>query len=99
MNLILLPGNDAKNREWIDGVADAVKDKYDRRIVQYYDHWENGGSFNFEAELQKLIVNVGKLREGTGYAVFGKSAGVVLALGAIDRSAIAPKKCIFVGSA
>jgi len=119
MDLILLPGNDAKNKEWIEWVAESVKARYDRRIVQYYDHWTKGGEISPEVELKKLselalgleaknikkVAGEGKgegkerVQEAGGYAVFGKSVGVVLALGAIAQGAIAPKKCIFVGSA
>lgn len=107
MDLILLPGNDPKNKNWIEWVSKSVEEKYDRRIVQYYDHWSSGGDINPEKELETLAKTAAELelslenRGGPkeGYAIFGKSAGVILALAAIVKGIIAPKKCIFVGSA
>lgn len=43
MQLILLAGNSAHNKEWIESVEEEVKDLFDKTYVQYYSHWKDGG--------------------------------------------------------
>jgi len=97
MELLLLPGNSLRNREWIRTVERSLEDLFSSTHVLEYQHWGTGEKLiDFEVELKELE----KLVEGIeDYAVFAKSAGVLLALNAVYEGKITPKKCIFVGSA
>ena len=96
MKLILLPGNNAGNESWIRQVRDSLQDKFDGSYLQGYDHWSSGKPvIDLDAELQKLA-SADVMKDS--YAVFGKSAGVVLALKGISEGKIHPRKCIFVGT-
>ncbi len=97
MNLILLPGNDKSNREWIDMVETSLSPLFDHTAVHYYDHWwSEGGEIDLEVELDKLAVTVSQFDT---YVIFAKSAGVLLALYGIFEGILDPEVCIFVGSA
>ncbi len=52
MNLLLLPGNSPKNKEWIDGLAEAFKDSFDEVKAVHYGHWMTGEKIgNLEIEI------------------------------------------------
>jgi hypothetical protein len=98
MNLILLPGNDKSNKEWIDSVDAELSPYFDRTAIHYYDHWwsSDDGEIDLEVELDKLAATV---EQFDSYVIFAKSAGVLLALYGIYEGVLAPEVCIFVGSA
>lgn len=98
MDLLLLPGSSPQNKEWIEAVRDTAKDKFDKTAIQYYDHWKSGimGDMDLDREIEKLPETTNDLGD---YAVFAKSAGVLLALKAVAKGIISPKKCLFVGTA
>ena len=97
MDVLLLPGNDSLNKEWIEEVAEKTTDLFGNHAIQNYDHWENEDRrfIDFDLELDRLADTTKDIDD---YAVFAKSAGVALALLGIDQNKIAPKYCIFVGS-
>lgn len=93
MNLILLPGNNKSNKEWIQKIEVELKDLFDSTLIQYYDHWkDNKPIIDLDLELNELVKNNNAVD-----VVFAKSAGILLALKAIKNHLIKPKKCIFVG--
>lgn len=96
MHLILLGGNSPKNEPWIEEVAQALSEEFDGTHIQYFDHWEKGGSIDTNKEREKLK-SIAEEIDGE-YAVFAKSAGVILTLDAIVDRDIVPQQCFFVGS-
>ena len=98
MDLLLLPGNSPRNKEWIEAVRDALRDDFDKTAIQYYDHWKDEalGGIDINREIKKLPEII---KEFDNYAVFAKSAGMLLALKAISEGVLSPQKCYFVGSA
>ncbi|MDD3662049.1 MAG: hypothetical protein PHG63_03195 [Candidatus Dojkabacteria bacterium] len=97
MELIILPGNSTKNREWAQDIAEKLKDVFARVYVHEYAHWDQEGSrLDFERERQRVKAAVaGRV----SYAVFAKSAGALLSLDMIDQEELSPQWCIYVGSA
>ena len=97
MDLVFLPGNSVRNKEWIAEVAKVLEGFFDSSKILSYKHWEDSEQLiDFDVEMERL----GELTKGMkDYAIFAKSAGVLLALRAISEGIVLPKKCIFVGSA
>lgn len=103
MDIILLPGNSIKNKEWIEEVEVAVSSDFSNTHIQYYDHWKDGKDWkdggktiDFGLELEKLTRMTGSSGK---YAIFAKSAGVILALKGMAEKKINPARCIFAGTA
>lgn len=98
MNLILLPGNDKKNKMWVDSVESALAADFKRIAIHYYDHWWAGedGEIEWEAELDKLNATVSDF---VPYIIFAKSEGVLLALYGMHEGVLDPEVCVFAGSA
>ena len=97
MNLILLGGNNWRNKGWIEEVEKALKPDFDQTWVQYYDHWQVGPALiDMEVEMEKLVKKAAGFGE---YIIFGKSAGPILAMRAIKERGLRPGKCVFVGTA
>ena len=95
MKLILLSGNSVNTREWIEFVERELKDLFDLTYIQYYKHWETGNeNIDFDYELNKLS---NSLKDKKDYVIFGKSAGVALALKGISEGKLSPKKCMLTG--
>lgn len=93
--LVLLPGNSAKNEEWIDDVNTAIEGDFVQTYVQHYKHWETGASMiDFEVEAKRLQEAVGDWKN---FMVFGKSAGVILAMESAEKGLFNPEGFIFAG--
>lgn len=96
MKIILLPGNSSSNRKWIEKVRDNFKDIFESINVQYYNHWETGEELiDFSYEKKELVKKINLSKE---YAIFAKSAGVILTLRVIVEEKIKPKFCVFLGT-
>ena len=96
MDLILLPGSNPLNQEWIEEVESNLKPYFNSTQIQYYDHWEGmRSSFTLRAEQQKLAEIVDGKND---IVVFAKSVGVHLSVQSICSDIIKPKACIFVGT-
>lgn len=100
MNLILLPGNSAHNREWINEVEQTFMPRFEKTYTQYYDHWFSSESSSQEVldlnvEADKLAAHAEKMAP---YIVFAKSAGVLVALKSIYEGTLHPDVCVFVGT-
>ena len=79
MNLILLGGNNWRNKGWIEEVEKALKPDFDQTWVQYYDHWQVGPALiDMEVEMEKLVKKAAGFGE---YIIFGKSAGKCVFVG------------------
>lgn len=97
MNLILLPGNSAANREWIDEVERVFSPHFENVYTQYYDHWFVGDGnriLDLDAELEKVVTQT---EEFDKYVIFAKSAGALVALKGIYEGLLSPEVCLFAG--
>jgi len=95
-NIILLPGNSLKNKEWANTWALALKANGFNVHVQQYDHWDTGREFaDIDIEVEKLVKTT-QMMKGD-YVIFAKSIGSFIAMNAVIRSGIQPKQCIFFG--
>jgi pimeloyl-ACP methyl ester carboxylesterase len=96
MDLLVLPGNSPITGPWAAAVRDALAPRFGRSLVHEYAHWQHGEGRGLapELELQRLRDPLAGLSE---VVLFGKSAGALLALLAVDRKLVAPVGCIFVG--
>lgn len=96
MNLILLPGNVASNRHWIEEVEQSLRPNFSSANIQFYRHWQTGDDLiDLDHELKELFDKTSKLSD---YLIFAKSAGVVLSVKGICEGKIKPERCIFVGT-
>ena len=96
MDLIFLAGESSKNKEWVEKVEDVLKPFFGKTKIQYYKNWETDANVDFEHEFDFLKNNI---KSFSSYAVFAKSVGTVLALKGVYEKVLAPKKCIFLGTA
>lgn len=97
MNLILLPGNSVRNREWIDEVERVFSPHFENVYTQYYDHWFIGDGdrvLDLEAELDKVI---SQTEDFGKYIILAKSAGALVALKGIYDGVLSPEACVFIG--
>lgn len=95
--LLLLPGNNLENKEWIEEVSEAFAQDFSERKTLYYQHWgNNSGSIDFEVELIRLQELVGEWGNEE-YYVFAKSAGIILTMLAEQKGILKPRGCMFVG--
>lgn len=94
MKLVLLPGNNKSNKEWIEKVESELKDLFSSTSIQYYQHWKDDKPLiDFDLEANKLVEN----NKEADIVIFAKSAGTLLTLKSIKNNLIIPKKCIFAG--
>lgn len=95
MELVLLPGNSAHNKSWIEDVEKNLGPLFDSTSIQSYRHWADGSEIiDLEYELEQLTHC---LKKGKEMVIFGKSVGVALALKGIAEHKIFPKACLFTG--
>ncbi len=97
MNLVLLPGNSADHREWIDGVERVFAPHFENVYTQYYDHWFGGNEsavLDLQSELDKVITQT---EDFDPYLIVAKSAGCLLALKGIYEGVLSPHACVFIG--
>lgn len=95
MQLILLPGNSAKNESWLHQLEEKLRSLFDSTYAHKWQHWSGKTShLNSQKELEIITQNLQK-----PYSIFAKSAGVSITLQGIDKNILSPKKLIFVGTA
>ncbi len=93
--LIVLPGNDKRNREWIDEVAKNFGSIFEETRSHYYKHWENDElSIDFDHEVNEVTKKVVEWEE---FTVFAKSAGTLITLMSLKAGKLKPKMAVFVG--
>ena len=97
MHLFLLGGNSLRNREWIYEVEKALAPLFSSVSVQEYLHWQNGTSL-IDIETESARLNESARSVGP-YAVFAKSAGALTTLKSVAEGGLAPRACIFAGTA
>lgn len=95
MDLILLSGNSPLTKDWIEKLEKKLAGQFDQAHIQYYDHWEDGGSFRAGKEREKLVKTAKSMKE---YVIVAKSVGVFLAMDTTLRGLISPSRCIFMGT-
>lgn len=97
MDLVLLPGNSIKNRPWIEDVEKSLSPYFQNSSIQYYKHWEkNEEMIDLDYEQEVLTKT---LESRTHFAIFGKSAGTILAIRSVIQKGIKPNYCFFTGTA
>ena len=95
VNLVLLPGNSANNKEWIEEIQRTIGPLFEHSTIQYYKHWETGASIiDLEEELSVLAKTVESIGE---FTVFAKSAGIIVALKGVYDGRLKLAQCVFVG--
>jgi hypothetical protein len=94
--LLLLPGNNPDQREWIETVRDALLPLFTTTAILAYEHWDKEGApyVDFEREL----VRVPELATEGAWVVLAKSAGVLLTLMAAARNILVPELAFFLGA-
>ncbi len=92
--LVLLWGNDIKNKQRIQEVDKELLPFYDTTHIHTYRHWNQGWDINMEYEYEQLCSYLKKL--SGSIILFGKSLWCILALKAIVEKEIFIKQCIFV---
>lgn len=95
MNLILLGGNSAINKQWLKDLAAALKPHFPAVLIHHYRHWETGEELidlDYELDILSKIV-----QSQDPYTVIAKSAGVLLTLKGVAEKILNPQKCVFVG--
>lgn len=98
-NLIILPGNGPKNKEWAEKARDFFYTYFKSVTIQYYNHWSNKSDLiDMDMELNKLTNTANSLNGNM--VILAKSIGTALIMYAvysrkIDQAHIA--RCVFVG--
>lgn len=96
--LIILPGNSARNKEWGEAVAAEYGQLFDQVYAQDYQHWREGRpTLDFAVELASLRKFVSAAGPDTEFYVFAKSAGTLLTLLAAKERLLVPQGCVFFG--
>lgn len=88
---ILLPGNGAHNRKWIEDIQKVLGG-----TIQEYRHWKNGEAvidFAHEARILSETASNQPVR------VFAKSAGCLVAMKAVRELGVQIERAVFVGTA
>jgi len=94
MKLFVLGGLSHKNESWVLDVCKSFDSEYEC-VPVFYDHWKNESSINFELECKKLRDLVANEKS---YALFAKSAGVLVVLKTVFEYDIKPLQCFFIGT-
>ncbi len=95
MNLLLLPGNSKRHKQWITEVERELAPLFSQTYAQNYRHWDTGDS---EIDLAREVEQLSTVMENFGpYCVFAKSAGSILASKAAAETTLQPKACLFTG--
>jgi pimeloyl-ACP methyl ester carboxylesterase len=94
--IILLGGNHISNLDWVRDLEKELQHYADEIILHKYLHWLNPdlGEIDFDKELANLSNNILKNQDSI---VIAKSAGTILALYAIQKGLISPKKIVLIG--
>lgn len=93
--LILLWGNNIKNKEWIQEVNRELLPFYDTTHIHFYHHREIWGNMDIEYECEQLYEYIKTIKWSV--ILFCKSLGCLLGLKTIVEKEIFIKQSIFVG--
>jgi len=93
--LVLLWGNDSKNKQRIQEVDKELLPFYDTTHMYTYRHRNEGGNMDFEYECNQLC----EYLKGVKWSIilFCKSFWCILALKAMVEKEVFIKQCVFVG--
>lgn len=95
MNLLILPGNSARHREWLQDARAALAPYFDEIRVLEYTHWGTGRD---KTDVQHEIGAAGHLTKGwVEYIVLAKSIGTIVALLASQNQSMTAHSYIFLG--
>lgn len=97
--LILLPGSSARNKVWLEEVAEHFGGLFDAVYPQPYSHWGTEGTeVDPELELGKLSRALSPDDSNTQYYLFARSIGTILSLKAVHEGILLPQRCVFFGT-
>ena len=95
MNLLLLPGNSPRHKQWLEQVDQQLRPLFERTLRHDYRHWQTGQpEIDLAYEASQLVDASIDLEP---FVVFAKSAGTVLCLQAIEQGILNPDACVFTG--
>ena len=95
MNLILLAGKSAHNKEWLYCAESKLADNFGVTYAHEYSHWDQpDAQIDLVHEARRLAEIAPEMAP---YRIFAKSAGAVLAVEAIANGQLSPEGCLFVG--
>ena len=95
MNAVLLPGNSARHREWVEALKVAVSPQFQIVKALAYLHWQTGeekADVDYELAIAKSSVT-----ELDPYMIIGKSIGTVIAVRGVAEGVLRPTKLILLG--
>jgi hypothetical protein len=95
MDLLMLPGNHSSILGWMEEVKQDLSSLFGSISIVEYGHWAtNKKLISLEIELTRLS----QFSFSQDYAIFAKSAGILLALKGTKQKQLHPKFCIFIGT-
>jgi pimeloyl-ACP methyl ester carboxylesterase len=94
--LVLLPGNNPDQQEWIEALRSALAPLFDEARVLIYRHWGSAGETDIDLEGE--VVRLGELAADGAWVVVAKSAGVLLTMMAAARRVLVPEQAFFLGA-
>jgi hypothetical protein len=93
MNIILLPGNDPKNKNWLIRMTDVLLSRGESVMPMAYGHWDKqAGHINFDDELSRL-----EKKLPSEYSIIAKSVGALLTIYGVHKGILSPRRCTFIG--
>jgi len=95
LNLLILPGNSARHKQWLRDAQTALAPFFDTILVLEYRHWEssdNKTNLEYEVNAAKELVSGWK-----EYVVLAKSIGTVIATVAHQEGKLAAESYVFLG--
>ena len=95
MNVLLLPGNSPRHKEWVERLKIALDPHFDSVKSQQYRHWETGDNWadiDYEINVAKDAVN-----DLSPYILIGKSIGTAIVSKGIVKGLLHPEKIILLG--
>jgi hypothetical protein len=98
-HLIVLPGNNIRNKEWGERMLSHYGEYFDTLYLQEYDHWggDDDADMDMVIEEEKLRAHSESLEKGTQVFVLAKSAGSILCIGAVQAGFLNPVYAAFFG--
>lgn len=97
MEIIILPGNSLKNKEWARKIKEAAFqiEGVTNVFTQEYDHWIFGGEvMNLQKETEKLLKTISGKED---YVLIAKSAGTLICVNTINHVKSKPREVILMG--
>ncbi len=96
MKIVLLPGYDQSNIDWLAHAQYELLPNIPNKQLVHYQHWgDSSVSFNPQNELQRIVQQCG---DGSETLLIAKSVGILLTLVANCNRLYRPDAAIFLGT-